>query len=66
MKIQIHENVLNIKEEDGTIIKTIESSSFIIYPAEGKRLRNKITGYIVNSYVGVNTKEEIQNFEEVE
>lgn len=66
MRINIHENTLKIKEEDGTLIRTSNSESFIIYPAEGKRLRNKLTGYITNSYVGVSNKSEINDYEEID
>jgi len=65
MKINIHENILNVKEEDGTLIKSVESESFIIYPDAGKKLRNKLNGYITDSYVGVSDKAEIDNYEEI-
>jgi len=64
MKINIHENTLIIKEEDGTIISTRESQTYIIYPSEGKKLRDKLTGYITDSYIGVSDKSDIANYEE--
>lgn len=66
MKIEIHENTLNIKTFDGDLIRTSNSTSYVIYPEIGKKLRNKKTGYITDSFVGVSTIDKINDFEDVD
>ena len=41
MRIQINQTISNIMEEDRTLIRTKTSETYILFPDEGKKLRNK-------------------------
>lgn len=46
--------------------KIEEVTQYIIYPDKYKKLRNKITGYIVKTFIAVSSKKELQYYEEIE
>lgn len=66
MIINIHETISNIMTKDKKLIDTTTSETYILYPEQGKVLRNKKTGQIIDSFVGVGSSGSISDYEEVE
>ena len=66
MRIHTHETILNIYDETKTLISTKTAKTFVIYPSEGKALRNILTGLVTYDYVGVGREELIKNYEEID
>lgn len=66
MRLEIHEVISNILDENRKLIRTRTSESYIIYPDEGKLLKNKKTGLTTDTFIGIGSKENLSNYEEVE
>jgi len=66
MKVNIHQTISNVLDENREIISTITSETFVIYPEEGKLLRNKITGLTTDGFIAIGSKDSIDNYEEVD
>ena len=65
MRLEIHEVISNILNEKRELIRTKTSESYIIYPDAGKVLRNKKNNLTIDTFVGVGSKEDISNYEEI-
>lgn len=66
MRIQIDQNISNIMDEDRKIIRSKTSETFILFPDEGKKLRHKITGKIIEEYIALGSSDSKDNYEEVD
>lgn len=67
MRVEIHENTLKIKDgSTNQIIRTVESKSYVLYPEQGKLLRNKNNGLTTDTFFGIGSKDDLSNYEEVE
>ena len=66
MKININETISNMYTENRELIKSTTTEMYILYPSEGKWLKNTLTGIIVKSYVALNTKDAIKNYIEID
>lgn len=66
MRLEIHEVISNILNEKRELIRSRTSESYIIYPETGKMLRNKKTGFTVDTFIGVGSKDDLSLYEEVE
>lgn len=66
MRVEIHENVLTIRDANSNkISRIIESKSYVLYPDEGKLLRNKKTHLTTNAFIGVGSQDDVLNYEEI-
>lgn len=66
MIIKIHEIISNIMDENRNILKTNTSEAYVLYPEEGRVLKNKQSNQLVYAYACVDNYDEISNYEEVE
>jgi len=66
MITNIHETILNIYTEKEELIRTNTVRTYLLYPDEGKVLKNVLTGQIIEGYVGVSDKESIKNYIEID
>lgn len=67
MRVEIHENTLKIKDEStNQIIRVVESKSYVLYPEQGKLLRNKNNGLTTDTFFGIGSKDNLSNYEEIE
>lgn len=67
MRIEIHENTLVVKEMNSNkVLRTIKSESYILYPDAGKLLRNKKNNLTTDAFIGVGSKDDISNYEEID
>ena len=67
MRVEIHENVLTIKDAvSNKISRIVESKSYVLYPDTGKLLRNKKNNLTTDAFIGVGSKDDISNYEEID
>lgn len=66
MKIKTEEHIITILDEDGKTENITTIRTPIIIPDEGKVLRNKVTGEIIEGIVGVGTNDSVDNYEEID
>lgn len=66
MKKQIEEVVINRRDEKGNIVETNVIETILLFPEEGKAIRNKLTGYIIKGHVGLGDNDSEENYEDVE
>lgn len=65
MRVEIHETTLRKYSENRELIDEKINETYVIYPAAGKMLRNKLTGVTTKSFIGLSSKSDILNYEEV-
>ena len=65
MRKEIHENTLNIYKEDGTLISTTVTKTYVIFPDQDKVIRNKLNGHVVDTFIGIGSNDSIDNYEEI-
>lgn len=66
MRKQIEEVVINRRDELGNVIETNTIHTILLFPEEGKAIRNKLTGYIIKGYVGLGSTDSEDNYEDCE
>ena len=64
---RINKVISNILDEQGNIVETQELETILLFPEEGKGIRNKTTGYVLSKgYVGLGTDDSEDNYEDCE
>ena len=64
---RINKITSNILDEQGNIIETKQLETTLLFPEDGKGIRNKKTGYVLSKgYVGLGTDDSEENYEDVE
>jgi hypothetical protein len=66
MKKQVEEIIINRKDETGNVVDTNIMHTILLFPEEGKAIRNKLTGDIIKGYVGLGTNDSEHNYEDYE
>lgn len=66
MRVEIHEVISHIYDENKKLVKTKSSENYVIYPDEGKLLRNRHTGLTTDTFIGVGSKDNLSNYEEID
>lgn len=66
MKINIIQTITNILNYSREVIETMTSENYIIYPAEGKAIKNIVNGKIFTSSVTVGAKSNLKNYVEID
>ena len=66
MTINIIQTITNILNYSGEVLKTRTSENYIIYPAEGKAIKNTVNGKIFTSSVTVGSKSNLKNYIEID
>ena len=61
---KINKVTSDILDEQGNILETITNETILLFPEEGKAIRNKITGYVIKGYVGLGTNDSVENYED--
>ena len=62
---RINKVTSNILDEQGNIIETQELETVLLFPEEGKGIRNKTTGYVLSKgYVGLGSDDSEDNYED--
>ena len=64
---RINKVTSNILDEQGNVIETQELETILLFPEEGKGIRNKATGYVLSKgYVGLGSDDSEDNYEDCE
>ena len=66
MRIQINQTISNILDEDRNPIRSNTSETLILFPDEGKKLKNIKTGLVIDGYIAIGSKGDKDNYIEVE
>lgn len=66
MKIQIQQVTSRVLDERRNVLSELTTETYIVYPDEGKVLREISTGRIFNHHINVSNKLELKNFEEID
>ena len=66
MRINIIQTITNVLNYSREVLETRTSENYIIYPAEGKAIKNIVNGKIVTSSVTVGPKSNLKNYIEVD
>ena len=66
MTINIIQTITNILNYSGEVLKTRTSENYIIYPAEGKAIKNIANGKIFTSSVTVGPESNLKNYVEID
>jgi len=66
MKIEIRQTISNTLDENRNIIKTSTAENYVLYPAEGKQLKNIKTGKVYPGFVSLGVGDKIKDFIELE
>lgn len=53
-------------DENRNVLRTVTHESVILYPDEGKKLRNKKTGLIIDKFICLGGKDSPDNYEEID
>lgn len=64
MKVYTQETTVVVKDGNNEIVQNSTGISYIIYPEDGKKLKEKRTGF-VSTFVAINDKTEVKDFEEI-
>ena len=66
MRINIIQTITNVLNYSREVLETRTSENYIIYPAEGKAIKNIVNGTIFTSSVTVGPKSNLKNYIEVD
>ncbi len=66
MIININQTISNTLNEDRELIRTRTNEFFVLYPEEGKKLKNKVTGEILDGFIIIEARDSKDNYEEVD
>ena len=66
MRINIIQTITNVLNYSREVLETRTSENYIIYPAEGKAIKNIVNGKIFTSSVTVGQKSNLKNYIEVD
>lgn len=66
MKIEIRQTISNTLDENRKLIKSSTVESTILFPAEGKAIKNVKTGKIYSGYICLSSKEKTSDFIEID
>jgi len=62
MEIKILQTVTNVLNKDRQVLSSNTSETYILYPAEGKQIRNIVTGRVYTSSVSIGSQTNIKNY----
>lgn len=66
MRTNIHQAITNVLDENRSVIRTTTHETYVLYPDNGKKLKNKKTGFILEGYVCLRDNASIEDYEEVD
>ena len=66
MTINIIQTITNVLNYSREVLETRTSENYIIYPAEGKAIKNIVSGKIFTSSVTVGPKSNLKNYIEID
>lgn len=66
MKIEIRQTISNTLDENRKLIRTSTVESTVIYPADGKLIKNIKTGKVYSGYLCLSAKEKVSDFIEID
>lgn len=66
MKIYTRETISYTYDENKKLIDSRSREMYLLYPDEGKLIRNKLNGMTTDAYVGIGSKDDINNYEEID
>lgn len=66
MKIYTRTTTSNTFDEAGKLVDSRSRDMYLLYPDEGKLIRNKLNGMTTDAYVGIGSKDDINNYEEID
>lgn len=66
MKKQVEELLINRRDEEGNVVASNTITTILLFPEEGKAIRNKLTGDIIKGYVGLGSNDSEDNYEDYE
>ena len=66
MRINIIQTITNVLNYSREVLETRTSENYIIYPAEGKAIKNTVNGKIFTSSVTVEPKSNLKNYIEID
>ena len=66
MRINIIQTITNVLNYSREVLETRTSENYIIYPAEGKAIKNIANGKIFTSSVTIGSKSNLKNYIEID
>lgn len=66
MKIEIRQTISNTLDENRKLISSSTVENTVLYPAEGKALKNIKTGKVYPGFICLSPKDKVSDFVEIE
>jgi len=66
MTINIIQTITNILDENRKILRTALTEAYVLYPAEGKALKNTVTGKVFTKSVNLGNKGQVKDYIEID
>ena len=66
MIVNIIQTITNILDENRKLIRTATTEAYVLYPAEGKALKNTVTGKIYYKSINLGNKGQAKDYIEID